>query len=712
MKWTKPLLDMIKQADVIEDGKYVLSINRNGDKPSDALKQLRDKLVAESGNEELTCRAVWQQRKKLMSAKRLSEEDGAAPTPGAQTKRVREQSGEEEDSYTAKRAHQEVEDSEHVFSTRDEQRAAARIQKRADLQTPGVVNIGPWDDVDIAKVVEWTSAHKDDRSSRSDLSDALVKMATELKRTPRGMLDKVLKVRKQMPQAAEQVVASEQEVVDSEQEAQEVVAPAEEFDAQAAAEFMAPAEEEVVHSEQEAQEVMAQAAEEEAAEVVRAVAVESQYYDEVEADTYVQDLLERMRARIGAAATDTPVNHETPSNDWQSMYTAKELFEIDERVERDKRERDKRDDDESEDGESEDDESDDDESEDGESDDDESEDSESEDDESDDDESDYDLNKIREMISASNGAAAAPAPVPQALMPFSYGETIMALIRQQVDKADEAGAAAGSSNGAAAAPAPVPQALVPFSLVELESMVESDEGAAATVAPVPQALMLMAFMRQQVDEAYQAGVAAGSSSGAAATATATPARLTTQDTRLVESLAAVAGSRLREMSPSNGAAAAGTPVRHTLLRVEAMNLDHVQRIFEGKVKGKSVPRLQAMLQALWDMVNDGVIKVSGAEDSNVFGISHIEVRNQHQWHERMTRAEITCTTQHMLKSKKYHVAIYNLLSGLGFSGREPDKGVFRALGRPKKHICFRHWTYSKKVFLFKRYHFFGHEKKK
>ena len=49
MKWTKPLLDMIKQADVIEDGKYVLSINRNGDKPSDALKQLRDKLVANGG---------------------------------------------------------------------------------------------------------------------------------------------------------------------------------------------------------------------------------------------------------------------------------------------------------------------------------------------------------------------------------------------------------------------------------------------------------------------------------------------------------------------------------------------------------------------------------------------------------------------------------------------------------------------------------------
>ena len=233
MKWSKKYRDMIEEADVIKDGKYVLSINRNGDKPSDELKQLRDKLVAESGNEELTCRAVWQQRKKLMSAKRLSEEDGAAPTPAAQTKRVREQSGEEEDSYTAKRAHQEVEDSEHevedseqVFSTRDEQRAAARIQKRADLQTPGVVNIGPWDDVDIAKVVEWTSAHKDDRSSRSDLSDALVKLATELKRTPRGMLDKVLKVRKQMPQAAE-----------------EFMSPAEEFDAQAAQEFMAPAEE-------------------------------------------------------------------------------------------------------------------------------------------------------------------------------------------------------------------------------------------------------------------------------------------------------------------------------------------------------------------------------------------------------------------------------------------------------------------------------------
>ncbi len=653
MQWIPLYTDMIEAADVFINGKRVLWSKADGANVSDALKQLTRTLCVKYG---VTCTpvAVFQRCRLLRKQKMQQEQDatmteleqecstreeqpdveehsnreeeravtgGKGPAAMAQmrnertAKRVREQSDAEKDIDRQERradelvtraekrvrkaqravsraarhvdkvnrnkldadqdtvrdesaeeeqqeaAHDESAQEEQVFSTRDEKRAAVRVQKALDAVNPGVLNEGGWAYSDVEKVMQWMHDHPQDESKRHKYSDAFKVLVEEVHRTERGTWDKMENIRKVRPTHV----------------AQEVVAPA--------------------------------------------VADESQYYEEENADVSVEELLEFMKTnRLKTSHSNGAASFE------------------------------------------------------------------------------------EEVLVSGNvefpGIVAVHAQIPPATECCMEG-IILSESDDEYDSDEFHGNAAGKyteeelrqmntrvftprqmspSNGAATTAAPAPQALVPFSYIEAIKMVQ----------------------------AYEAGAAAGSSSGAAATAT--PARDqrqlcdtvrivcdTIQDNYLIESLAAAAGS-------SNGAAATATPAAPTLLPLAAMNPEYIAKCFGIRnIRVEYVTKFQATLEAFREMENNGAITLGfKTQNLSIFGMTSIHVIDQNKWNETMIKYARSYTRHRQLETKNYQAQIYHLLWSLGFHSWGTDETAHKANGSKSTHICHNAWNYTHKAFLEKK----------
>lgn len=732
MQWKVECEDMVKKADIIIDGRYVLYLIGSGKERvgSDALKTLTQEVGAKSGNTGLTCCSVWQKCSRLRKIREKLEQDTAMHEPSAAHEPVEAVEAVPHNAHPVtggkcpmRMAGQRIENYANQARTQTVQVEAQepvprpvtggnglRFNSGLLLASETTINvfhkldtldaqgrkIGSWNDIEIAKVAEWQRDNNTDRSTRSQFTNALMVLADELNRTFRGTFDRVWAIRKNVPAHMPEKVVVPRKIVPN--------------DTAVVANFQ-PGPGDKVQAKHNGSFSKYDATVISVLDGTYTIA----WDDNDPSDTFktAQDLF-RPRQDFKSAPRPPPRVREVSespdegsSGDVIPQLPATTEIVVqstyyDEQEEEEQRPYSK----------------------------------------------EYEQEVLQFMsirlrdMSHSKAAAAVEIellvsgnvefpgivvvnlempPAKECCMEGIilsesddeydsdefhagglYTEEELQQMNTRVAQAADAGSEDDESDEDEAM---YVQQMNNDHLQQLQATIQQIKKTSDKILTES----LMALIPQHV---YETDAAAGSSSGAAATATL--ARDTMLDNYLIESLAAVAGSRAREMSPSNGAAATGTPAPHALLARGKMDRGYVAEYFnvaEHDFRIVYVEKLEQVLEALRDMEQAGVITFEfDAEHISVFKITRILVIEQTKWQEVMTKTNKHCSNRATKGTKNYQMAVYDFFNNLGFKGgkrNEKAHDAVQATVTTHRHMCFDLWEFDAARFKSKHGRFLG-----